>query len=135
MSRTCIKCGKQYEVSALRFDRAICADHDVSFWPEEITSPQTPTKTRSIWLFLLIVHVILAMGCYTGWGDAEESVLLVYSVAIVLYFAVRFAIAMFRGYPVLTQREAVALATLPLWGWAAFMGLFVIVQYVRFGSL
>jgi hypothetical protein len=56
-----------------------------------------------------------------------------YSVAMVLYFGIRLAIGHYRGYPILTKRQAIGLALLPLYGPLLSLAVIYLVQAIKYG--
>lgn len=143
MKRTCSVCGKEYEVKFFRLDWGNCGEHPVSEWFEVAPSgwdEPTPEATRVVWAHMVRLHVALflffafclgSVLCSVGYiGEALGA----YAMAVLLYFAVRFAIAGFRGYPVLTVGQKLWLLWMPLWGPVLAMVFMWVGQVLRYGG-
>ena len=86
-----------------------------------------------MWQFVVAIHICyillfpLVMDC--GVFSIPASL---YSLIVLGYFTVRFTIAKFRCYPILTKIQTVGLLLLPLYGLAGFVALFHYVQKLRY---
>jgi hypothetical protein len=78
-------------------------------------------------LYLMIFPLLLDCGILSVPAS-------IYSLTVLLYFAVRFGIARFKGYPILTRLQAFGLLALPAYGLAGFLTLFYFVQRLRYGE-
>ena len=60
--------------------------------------------------------------------------MIIYPIAVLAYFTVRFMLVEARGYPALTSVERYVLALLPVWGPFAFAAFFCLGQMIRYGA-
>ena len=134
MKRTCPVCGAEYEVPSLRFDSGFCAQHKPSFFSKAIWLHPSPAGTRALWQLLVSVHIFYAIlfSMLIDGGEISTPVG-VYSLAIVIYFAVRLTLARSRGCPILSRLQTVMLLLLPLYGPAAAAALCLLVRLLREG--
>ena len=135
MKRQCVKCGAEYAIGQLSFDSGFCPKCKPSFLSLPQWFEPSPAGTRSVWLFLVAVHVLylpfLSLLLDGGVISIPGSL---YGVLVLLYFAVRFAVAKLRGWPILTRAQAIALLLLPGYGLAIFIALFHLAQRIRYGA-
>ena len=142
MIRKCPACGKEYELTPFSFDKGACPNcprplpfHDVfrdgNWWKP------TPEGTRAVWKSVVFFHIagtavcVFFLGlmlCDTGFLSVP---LVAYSGSVLAYFAARFAIAAFKGYPILTKIQKSALLLLPFYGFPAVATLFYLAQCLR----
>ena len=86
-----------------------------------------------LWRTLLAVHVILLF--LFGLLDCDEisEPVGIYCVTVLVYLVIRFVIAKFKGYPILSRTQAILLALLPVCGPILFTALFYGGQLIRYG--
>jgi hypothetical protein len=112
-----------------------CPDCKPGFLSKPLWFVPTQAGTCSVWQFVVFIHVLylmifpLLLDC--GILSVPASI---YSLTVLLYFAVRFGIARFKGYPILTRLQAFGLLALPAYGLAGFLTLFYFVQRLRYGE-
>ena len=135
MKHTCPVCGEEYEAPAFHLDGGCCPKHAGSFFSKPLWFVPAPAGTQSLWQILMAIHFIYLfflsmLLCSEPPIQAIES----YSLAMFLYFGSRLVIGRYRGYPILTKRQAIGLALLPLWGPVLTSALFYLGQVMRYGS-
>ena len=138
MKKKCQKCGHDYTPCQLAFDSGLCRQCKPRFFGPPCWAPlwMQPVQagTRDLWKALWVVHGVLFVlfGLLLDSGELSTPGG-VYCLTIVLYLAVRFAIARFKGYPVLTKCQRVAFVLLPIWGPCLSVSLFHWAQRARWG--
>ena len=132
MKRTCPVCGAEYKAPSLGLDSGFCALHKPSFFSKPIWMHQSPAGTRALWHLLVSMHLWCAMLSCTLLDGGEVSMPVgLYSLAIIIYFAVRLTLARFRGCPVLSRLQTVMLLLLPLYGPVAVVALCLLTRLLR----
>ena len=133
MKRECPVCGSEYDIGQVQFDPGFCAKCKPGFFSKPLWFIPTEAGTRSVWQFVVAIHIFyillfpLIMDC--GVFSIPASL---YSLIVLVCFAVRFAIAKFRKYPILTKIQTLGLLLLPLYGLAGFVTLFHWIQKLRY---
>jgi len=128
MQDVCKICGRRYAGRSFRLDDK----------PNGYTG--RGQGTRALWRFITLIHVILFLfsavivPCPCG-GYGVDITLTLYTGTAMVYFSVRFFIAAFKGYPILSRFQVGALLLLPVWGLAEFAGLFIIVRLLTHGGI
>ena len=91
--------------------------------------------TRDLWRTVLAIHIILFFIFGLTLDSGEVSIPGgLYSLTVVFYLLIRFHIARFKGYPILTKKGAIAFLLLPLYGPAVVISLFHWAQRMRWGT-
>lgn len=132
MKRNCANCGREYEIASFRLDSTVCPDCT----PRFLSLPaKTQGGTCSVWQFVVTMHVFYLLFCPLILDGGFLTIpAAIYSLTVLLYFTVRFGIAKFRGYPILTRLQQVGLLALPVYGPIGFIVLFYWVQWMRYGD-
>jgi hypothetical protein len=135
MKRTCQKCGTEYPLGQLSFDSGLCGQCKPGFFGAPLWLQPVQAGTKDLWRTVLVIHVILffLFGLILDCGEFSIPGGL-YCLTIILYLAIRFAIARFRGYPILNKTQAIALLMLPVYGPAISITLFHWAQRIRWGT-
>ena len=58
----------------------------------------------------------------------------IYCLTVIHYLAIRFVIAQFRGYPILSKNQALAFFLLPIYGLPLAITLFNLANHIRWGT-
>ena len=107
-------------------------------WPEFSRKPlwvqPTPADTRALWKMILIIHVFMLFlfGLLPDDGGIRYPGC-AYSLTVIVYLTIRFTVARFKGYPLLSKGQALALLLLPVYGPVIGIALFHWVQRIRWG--
>ena len=116
-----------------RLDSLVCSDCKQGFFATPPWFVQTEAGTRSVWRFVVYIHAIyLLIFPFVLDGGVLSYPASIYSLAVLGYIAVRFGIARFKGFPILTRLQALGLLALPAYGLAGFLVLFYFVQRLRY---
>ena len=93
---------------------------------------RSPAGTRALWDLLVSVHIFYAIlsPMLLDGGEVSTPVGL-YSLAVVIYFAVRLTLARSRGCPALSRLQNIMLLLLPLYGPVAVVALCFLVRLLR----
>lgn len=134
MKRKCQKCGEEYQLGQLSFDSGLCGQCKPGFFGEPLWMQPVQAGTKDLWRTVLVIHVILLFlfGLIRDCREISTPGGL-YCFTIILYLTLRFVIARFKGYPILTKNQAVALLLLPAWGPFLSVALFNWAQRIRWG--
>ncbi len=135
MMKKCQKCGNEYPVGTFSLDAGLCGHCKPGFFGAPLWMQPVQAATRDLWRTVLVIHVILFVlfGLILDGGQLSLPGSL-YCQTVVLYLCVRFVVARFRGYPILTKTQAVAFLTLPGHGLVLFLTLFYWAQRLRWGT-
>jgi len=133
MKRTCPICSEEYEVPPFHLDGGCCPKHVNRWMSKPLWFVPCPEGTRSLWRILMTMHFLyfcfFALLLYVELAFAARM----YSLAVFLYFGVRLFIGSHRGYPILTKRQTIGLALLPLYGPLLSLAAVYLVQAIKYG--
>ena len=89
-------------------------------------------STRNLWGTVLIVHIgeAILFGSLLDCGTISIPGG-VYCLTVILYLSLRFTIALFKGFPVLTRAQGLAFNFLPFWGPVFSITVFYLTQQFR----
>jgi hypothetical protein len=134
MKRTCQKCGGEYTLGQVSLDSGLCSKCRPGFLGTPLWMQPIPAGTKDLWRAVIAIHVILffLFGLILDCGEVSVPGRL-YCLTVTVYLLAQFAVARFRGYPVLTKVQAIALLFLPAYGPAFMIALFRWVQRLRWG--
>jgi len=135
MKRKCQKCGGEYTIGQLSFDPGLCRQCRPGFLGAPLWMQPIPAGTKDLWRTVIVIHVILffLFGMLLDCGELSVPGG-IYCLTVIGYLSVRFLVARFRGYPILTKAQAVALLLLPAYGPVLVVSLFNWAQRVRWGT-
>jgi len=129
--RHCAKCHAEYTLGPISFDSGFCPKCRPRFLSAPLCLQPIPAGTRDLWLLMIGIHVIIFF-TFGAIPSAEISIpVSIYCVTVFLYVGFRFVLAKFRGFPVLSRFQAIALLLLPLYGPALFILVFCVGQVLR----
>lgn len=135
MKRKCQKCGGEYTLGQLSLDPGLCGQCKPGFFGAPLWMQPIPAGTKDLWRTVIVIHVILffLFGLILDCGEVSVPGGL-YCLTVIAYLMTRFAIARFKGYPILTKPQAIALLLLPAYGPAFMIVLFHWGQRLRWGT-
>ncbi|MDD5705529.1 MAG: hypothetical protein PHR35_06355 [Kiritimatiellae bacterium] len=134
-TKECQKCGGEYSIGRLSFDPGVCGQCKPGFFGPPLWLQPIPAGTKDLWRTVIVIHVILffLFGLLLDGGVISFPGSL-YCLTVVIYLLVRFVVARFRGYPILSRAQAVGLLLLPAYAPAFMIALFHWVQRLRWGT-
>ncbi|MBP7276401.1 MAG: hypothetical protein KBA51_09390 [Kiritimatiellae bacterium] len=135
MKRKCQKCGGEYTIGPWSFDPGLCRPCKPGFLDPPLWMQPIPAGTKDLWRTVIVIHVILLILLSLLMDGGVISIPgSVYCLTVMLYITVRFVIARFNGYPILTKAQAIGLLLLPAYGPALVITLIHWVQHLRWGT-
>jgi len=134
MKRHCAKCETEYELRTFYFDSGFCCQCKPGFLSAPLWFQPSPAGTRKLWQSVVILHIILLFLFSLLIDGGEISVPgSAYCLTFLLYFGFRFILAKFKGYPILSRLQVIALLLMPLYGLGLFVFIFHLVQRIKYG--
>ena len=135
MKRQCKKCGAEYTLGHLSFDSGLCLKCKPGFFSAPIWLQPIPAGTKDLWRTVIVLHMVMFIlsGMILDCGEISIPSM-IYCLTMLIYFAFRFVLARFKGYPILSKFQAVGLLLLPLYGPVLFIYVFYLGQKIRYGS-